>query len=81
MNTSAATSPYTQRRAKLAALLGPKGIAILPTAPEQQRNSDSDFLYRYDSYFYYLTGFTEPKAWLVITGDGKTTLFCQPKDL
>ncbi|MEI8030438.1 MAG: aminopeptidase P N-terminal domain-containing protein, partial [Comamonadaceae bacterium] len=81
MNTSAATSPYTQRRAKLAALLGPKGIAILPTAPEQQRNSDSDFLYRYDSYFYYLTGFTEPKAWLVITGDGKTTLFCQPKDM
>ncbi len=81
MNTSAATSPYTQRRAKLAALLGPKGIAILPTAPEQQRNSDSDFLYRFDSYFHYLTGFTEPKAWLVITGDGKTTLFCQPKDL
>ncbi len=81
MNTSAATSPYTQRRAKLATLLGPKGIAILPTAPEQQRNSDSDFLYRYDSYFYYLTGFTEPKAWLVITGDGKTTLFCQPKDM
>jgi Xaa-Pro aminopeptidase len=75
------TSLYTQRRAKLAKLLGPKGIAILPTAPEQQRNSDSDFLYRYDSYFYYLTGFTEPKAWLAITGDGKTTLFCQPKDM
>jgi Xaa-Pro aminopeptidase len=75
------TSLYTQRRAKLATLLGPKGIAIIPTAPEQQRNRDSDFLYRPDSYFYYLTGFTEPKAWLVITGDGKTTLFCQPKDL
>ena len=75
------TTPYTQRRAKLASLLGAKGIAILPTAPEQQRNRDSDFLYRHDSYFYYLTGFTEPKAWLVITGDGKTTLFCQPKDM
>ncbi len=75
------TSPYTQRRAKLASLLGAQGIAILPTAPEQQRNRDSDFLYRHDSYFYYLTGFTEPKAWLVITGDGKTTLFCQPKDM
>ncbi len=74
-------SLYTQRRAKLAKLLGPKGVAILPTAPEQQRNSDSDFLYRFDSYFYYLTGFTEPKAWLVITGDGKTTMFCQPKDM
>ena len=75
------TPHYAQRRARLAAQLGPKGIAILPTAPEQQRNRDGDFLYRHDSYFYYLSGFTEPKAWLVITGDGKTTLFCQPKDL
>ena len=72
---------YAQRRAHLARLLGPKGIAIIPTAPEQQRNRDADFLYRHDSYFYYLSGFTEPKAFLVITGDGKTTLFCQPKDL
>jgi len=74
-------TPYAQRRAKLAALLGPQGIAIVPSAPEQQRNRDSDFLYRHDSYFYYLTGFAEPKAWLVICGDGKTTLCCQPKDL
>lgn len=72
---------YAQRRAHLARLLGPKGIAIIPTAPEQQRNRDADFLYRHDSYFYYLSGFTEPKAYLVITGDGRTTLFCQPKDL
>ncbi|MDO9197028.1 aminopeptidase P N-terminal domain-containing protein [Rhodoferax sp.] len=81
MNPSATTALYAQRRARLAALIGAKGIAILPTAPEQQRNRDGDFLYRHDSYFYYLSGFTEPKAWLVITGDGKTTLFCQPKDL
>ena len=53
----------------------------MPTAPEQARNRDSDFLFRHDSYFYYLCGFTEPHAWLVITGDGCTTLFCQPKDL
>ena len=83
--TSNATSIYTQRRATLAAQLGPGGIAIIPTALEQPRNRDSDFLFRHDSYFYYLTGFTEPKAWLVITGDGPkgptTTLFCQPKDL
>ena len=76
---------YTQRRATLAAQLGPGGIAIIPTALEQPRNRDSDFLYRHDSYFYYLTGFTEPKGWLVVTGDGpkgpSTTLFCQPKDL
>ena len=60
---------------------GPGGIAIIPTAPERPRNRDTDFLYRHDSYFYYLTGFAEPNAWLVLTGDGKSTLFCQPKDL
>ena len=79
--TTSTLSVYAQRRATLAAHLGAGGIAILPTAPEQQRNRDSDFLFRPDSYFYYLSGFTEPHAWLVITGDGKTTLFCQPKDL
>lgn len=72
---------YAVRRARLAAQMGPGGIAIIPTAPEQQRNRDSDYLYRHDSYFYYLCGFTEPRAWLVITGDGKSTLYCQPKDL
>jgi Xaa-Pro aminopeptidase len=75
------TSMYAARRARVAAQLGADGIAIVPTAPERQRNRDSDFPYRHDSYFYYLTGFTEPNAWLVITGDGKTTLFCAPKDL
>jgi len=74
-------SIHQQRRAQLARQLGAQGIAIVPTALEHPRNRDSDYLYRHDSYFYYLSGFTEPQAWLVITGDGKTTLFCQPKDL
>lgn len=81
MNTSVPTSLYAQRRARMAAQLGKNGIAIIPTAPERPRNRDTDFLYRHDSYFYYLTGFTEPNAWLVVTGDGGSTLFCQPKDL
>jgi Xaa-Pro aminopeptidase len=72
---------YAKRRERLARQLGPDGIAIVPTASERQRNRDSDFLYRHDSYFYYLSGFTEPNAWLVLTGDGQTTLFCQAKDL
>jgi len=75
------TSIYTERRARLAAQLGAGGIAIVPTAPERQRNRDSDYLYRHDSYFYYLTGFTEPGAWLVLTAEGEATLLCQPKDL
>jgi Xaa-Pro aminopeptidase len=74
------TTLYAQRRARLAAQLGTGGIAIIPTAREQQRNRDSDFLFRHDSYFYYLTGFTEPNAWLVLSSEGQATLFCQPKD-
>ena len=72
---------HAQRRARLAAQLGPGGVAVVPTAPERSRNRDSDFPYRHDSYFYYLTGFVEPNAWLVLTADGRSTLFCQPKDL
>lgn len=74
-------SIYAQRRAQVAASLGRDGIALIPTAPERPRNRDSDFLYRHDSYFYYLTGFGEPNAALVITGDGRSTLFCAPKDM
>ena len=77
--------PYSSRRARVAAALGVNAIAIVPTAPVQQRNRDCDFPYRHDSYFYYLSGFTEPQAWLVLRTDasGKlhTSLFCQPKDL
>jgi Xaa-Pro aminopeptidase len=75
------TRLYAQRRARLATQLGPDAVAIVPTAPERLRNRDSEFLFRFDSYFHYLSGFGEPNAWLVITSDGHTTLFCQPKDL
>ncbi len=75
------TSMYPSRRAQVANQIGPRGLAIVPTAPEQRRNRDADFPYRFDSYFHYLCGFSEPGAWLVITGNGKSILFCQPKDL
>ena len=75
------TSIYASRRARLAAQLGDGGVAIIPTAPERARNRDADFPYRHDSYFFYLTGFTEPNAWLMIEANGRSTLFCQPKDV
>ncbi len=80
-NTSPAV--YQKRRAAVARALKAAGggIALLPTAPELPRNRDTDFPYRHDSYFYYLTGFTEPGAWLAIEASGKSTLFCRPKDL
>jgi Xaa-Pro aminopeptidase len=74
------TTLYTQRRFELSRQMGRGAVAIVPTAHEQTRNRDNDFLFRHDSYFYYLCGFTEPNAWLIISGDGHTTLFCQPKD-
>ena len=87
MSTSQTLSPvYAKRRAAVGRALKAAGggVALLPTAPEQARNRDSSFPYRHDSYFYYLTGFTEPGAWLVIDARGKTvksTLFCLPKNL
>jgi Xaa-Pro aminopeptidase len=60
------------------------GVAIIPTAPEQQRNSDCDFPFRADSYFTYLTGFPEPEAFCVLSvtaaGKATSTLFCRAKD-
>jgi len=58
------------------------GVAVIPTAPERVRNRDSHYPYRFDSYFYYLTGFPEPEAVLVlIAGDSpKSVLFCRPRD-
>jgi Xaa-Pro aminopeptidase len=72
---------YSARRAKLAAAMG-DGIAVLATAAEQLRNRDSHYPYRYDSYFYYLTGFTEPGAVLVVVGGSapRSILFCRNRD-
>lgn len=80
---SIAISEFQQRRAKLAQDMG-AGIAIMPTAAEAIRNRDSHYPYRFDSYFYYLTGFKEPESVLVlIAGEGaaKSILFCRDKDM
>jgi Xaa-Pro aminopeptidase len=77
--------PYLNRRATLIAQMHAKGggVAIVPTSPEVMRNSDADYPYRHDSYFYYLSGFTEPEAVIVLIA-GKTNqsiLFCRDKNL
>ena len=85
------TDIYQLRRNALAKHIFTKtggGIAVIATAPELARNRDSDFPYRHDSDFYYLTGFEEPGATLVmkVASSGKSYqleshLFCRPKDL
>jgi Xaa-Pro aminopeptidase len=69
------------RRARLAqAMQG--GVAIIATAPERVRNRDSHYPYRFDSHFYYLTGFPEPEAVLVIVAGDRpqSLLFCREKN-
>ena len=85
------TDLYQLRRNALAKHIFNKtggGIAVIATAPELARNRDSDFPYRHDSDFFYLTGFEEPGATLVmkVGASGKSYqleshLFCRPKDL
>ena len=72
---------YQRRRARLAAGMQ-EGVAIIPTAPERARNRDAHYPYRFDSYFYYLTGFREPAAALVIVAgaEPKSILFCRDQD-
>jgi Xaa-Pro aminopeptidase len=73
---------FQHRRDQLLEKMG-SGIAIIPTAPELIRNRDSHYPYRFDSYFYYLTGFKEPEALLIlIAGEhAKSILFCRDKDM
>jgi Xaa-Pro aminopeptidase len=81
---------YQERRNALAKQIHAKsggGIAVISTAPELARNRDSEFPYRHDSDFFYLTGFEEPGATLVmeVKSSGKdyklqSHLFCRPKD-
>src|SRR5690242_100425 len=72
---------YQKRRARLASVMR-SGVAIIPTAPERTRNRDAHYPYRFDSYFYYLTGFREPDAVLVVVAGAapKSILFCRDKD-
>ena len=85
------TDVYQLRRNAIAKEIFGKtggGIAVIATAPEVARNRDSEFPYRHDSDFFYLTGFEEPGSTLVINvvPHGKSFvaeshLFCRPKDL
>jgi len=63
-----AVSVYQARRERLLAAMRAAGggVALVPTAPEALRNRDTDYPYRHDSYFYYLSGFTEPQSFVVL---------------
>lgn len=73
---------FIKRRAHLQSVMR-QGISIIPTSPEVIRNADAHYDYRHDSYFYYLTNFSEPEAVLVVvSGDNpQSILFCREKNL
>jgi len=74
---------FLARRKRLLQTIG-NGVAIIPTAPEVVRNRDAHYPYRFDSYFWYLSGFPEPEAVIVLVGGNgrtkaKSILFCRDK--
>ncbi|MEW6120393.1 MAG: aminopeptidase P N-terminal domain-containing protein [Pseudomonadota bacterium] len=72
---------YRTRRERVIAEMG-EGVMVIATAPEVPRNRDTHYPYRHDSYFYWLTGFNEPEAVVVlIAGNSpRHILFCREKN-
>ena len=73
---------YAARRKKLAQHLPEGSIAIIPAAHEALRNGDTHYRFRQDSNFYYLTGFNEPDALLVLIAgqEEQSVLFNRPRN-
>ncbi len=77
-------SIFKQRRQAFASFLPANTVALFPAAKELRRSRDTEFLFRQDSDFWYLTGFNEPDAWLILLKDENDVvsehLLCREKD-
>ena len=75
-------SEFKARRERLLAQMDKNSVAIIPAASEVTRSRDTEYAFRQDSDFFYLTGFNEPDAVLVLcnNSDAPSTLFCLDKD-
>lgn len=74
---------FSKRRHRLMQMMGHNSIAILPAAPVLTRNRDVEYAYRPDSDFFYLSGFAEPEAVIVLVPErsqGEYILFCQERN-
>ncbi|HDV7284895.1 TPA: Xaa-Pro aminopeptidase [Mannheimia haemolytica] len=74
---------FTARRERVFEQMQDNSALLVFTESEKRRNSDSEYLFRPDSYFWYLSGFAEPKSVvLLIKKEGKTesTIFVRKKD-
>jgi len=76
-------SEYARRRKALMAQMEPNSIAILPAAAVAIRNRDVEHVYRQDSDFQYLSGFSEPEAVIALIPGrehGEYVLFCRERN-
>ena len=76
-------TPYIERRKTLLSKMPPNSLAVVPAAPMRTRSRDTDYVFRQNSDFHYLTGFDEPDALLVLERGPrrqKSLLFCRAKD-
>ncbi|MGP9765115.1 Xaa-Pro aminopeptidase [Halomonas sp. AOP13-D3-9] len=74
---------YRHRRDALMAQLPDNAVVVLPGAGLMTRSRDSEFAFRQNSDFYYLTGICEPDALLVLLPgrvEGESVVFCQDRD-
>ncbi|HHW4679237.1 MAG TPA: aminopeptidase P N-terminal domain-containing protein [Xylella sp.] len=81
--TGIAAAEYGRRRRQLMKIVGEQGIVVLPAAPERVRSRDTHYPYRQDSDFWYLCGFPEPDAVLILIpgrSHGQVVLFCRDRD-
>jgi len=83
--TGISLKEYSARRNHLVENMPPKSIAILPGGFEKHRNADTEYSFRQESDFYYLTGFCEPKSLLVLLksaeNEAQFILFCQAENV
>ena len=61
-----ANTEFAQRRIRFAETMVNNSVAVFPAAKELTRSRDTEFAFRQNSDFHYLTGFPEPDAWLII---------------
>ncbi|WP_447883632.1 Xaa-Pro aminopeptidase [Serratia fonticola] len=76
---------FHKRRQALLAQMAPASAAVIFAAPEATRSADSEYPYRQNSDFWYLTGFNEPEAVLILVKSDEThnhsVLFNRVRDL
>ena len=72
---------FKQRREQLISKLKENEAVLLASHPVYYRQNDVPYLYRQDSFFYYMTGFEEPESYLILKKrEPSSVLFVRNKD-